>query len=377
MIPCQRDLFDLPREIAYLNCAYMSPLMKPALEAGERGLRRKARPWTLPPAAFFDEVETARDLFATLMGVDFEGVAIVPAASYGIETAAKNLALGPGKRVVTLADQFPSNVYPWRRRAKETGAEVVAVSLPEGAEATPPVLDAIDERCAVAALPNVLWTTGARLDLERIGERCREVGAALVLDLTQSAGAMACDLGRVRPDFAVAAAYKWLMGPYSVGFLYVAPERREGAPLEESWTGRADSGNFERLTDYTDRYLPGARRFDMGERSNFALLPAAIAALEKLIEWRPAAIGETLGALTERIAGRCADLGLEATPLALRGPHYLSLRLPESAPEHLTTRLAERDVHVSRRGRSLRVTPHLYNDDTDVDRFVEALGACL
>jgi selenocysteine lyase/cysteine desulfurase len=355
----------------------MSPLLTEAVEAGVAGLRRKARPWTLAPKDFFDESEEARALFAGLVGTGPEDVAIVPAASYGIATAAANLPVAGGQRIVTLKDQFPSNVYAWRRRAAESGGEVVAVAPPEGEDATPGVLAAIDERCAIAALPNVLWTTGAKLDLVAIGARCRAVGAALVLDLTQSAGAMPTDFAAIRPDFAVAAAYKWLLGPYSVGFLAVAERRREGRPLEETWLGRAGSGDFARLVDYADAYQPGARRFDMGERANFALMPAAIVALRRLRDWTPGAIAETLGAYTARLAGRARGLGLSATPDAFRGPHYLSLALPPGARADLPARLAEAGVHVSRRGDSLRVTPHLYNHEGDADRLIDALGRLL
>ena len=223
----------------------------------------------------------------------------------------------------------------------------------------------------------MLWTTGAKLDLVAIGARCREVGAALALDLTQSAGALPIDFAAVQPDFAVAAAYKWLMGPYATGFLYVAPRWRDGAPLEENWIGRAGSEDFARLVDYRDAYQPGARRFDMGERANFALLPAAIAALEQLLAWTPDAIARTLAAKTAAIAARARALGLSAMPEDLRGPHYLSLALPEGAPEGLPARLAAERVHVSQRGRSLRVTPHLYNDDADADRLIDALARLL
>lgn len=377
MIPCQRALFDIPADVAYLNCAYMSPLMHAVVAAGEAGLRGKARPWTLPSTEFFRESDIARGLFAQLVNADAEGVAIVPAASYGIATAARNLPLRSRQRVVTLKDQFPSNVYSWQRSARAAGADVAAVEAPSQGDATTAVMDAIDARCAVAALPNVLWTTGARLDLVAIGARCREVGAALVLDLTQSAGAMVTDFAAIRPDFAVSACYKWLMGPYSVGFLYVAPHRRDGEPLEENWIGRAGSEDFSRLIDYADDYQPGAQRFDMGERANFALMPAVNAALRQLLAWGPASIEATLGAKTAAIAARARALGLSPMPDALRGPHYLSLSLPDDAPADLLARLVARQVHVSQRGRSLRITPHVYNDEADADRLIEALGGIL
>jgi selenocysteine lyase/cysteine desulfurase len=184
-------------------------------------------------------------------------------------------------------------------------------------------------------------------------------------------------VAEVRPDYMVAATYKWLLGPYAMGFLYVAPHRQDGRPLEETWLGRAGSEDFSRLVDYQDGYQPGAIRFDMGEASNFQLAPIACAALEQLLDWGVADIEATLAARTRAIAGRAAALGLTSAPEPLRAGHFLGLSFPDGVPGDLPARLAEAGVHVSLRGRSLRVTPHLWTDDSDVDRLLEALGAAL
>jgi selenocysteine lyase/cysteine desulfurase len=376
MIPCQRDLFDLPREVAYLNCAYMSPLLRHAVEAGQAALALKARPWRIRPADFFSGPDAARAAFARVVGCDAAGVALVPAASYGLATAAANLRLRPGERILVVGDQFPSNVHPWRRRARETGAELHAVDATDG-DLTRALLDALDERTAVVACPHCRWTDGALIDLPRVAEAARAAGAALVLDVTQSAGALPLDVARIDPDFIVAAAYKWLLGPYSTGFLYVAERRRDGRPLEEHWLGREGAEDFSRLVEYRDAYRPGAARFDMGEAPNFALLPAVVAGLEQIVAWGVPAIAETLADRTRAIADRAAPLGLGTSDPRLRAGHFLGLGLPEGAPSDLVARLAERDVHVSVRGRSLRVTPHLYNDDEDTDRLIDALADLL
>ncbi len=376
-LPCQRHLFDLPRNVAYFNAAYMTPLLRASLEAGAAGLARKARPWTIRPADFFTEPERARELAARLLGVDGEGVAIVPAASYGIAVAAANLRVGPGRRVLVLADQFPSNLYPWRRLVAEQGGEVVAVEAgPDGALG-PAVLESLDERVAVVALPHCRWTDGRIVDLASVGARCRTLGAALVLDLTQSAGALPLDLAAVAPDFAVTATYKWLLGPYGLGFLWVAPHRRHGRPIEEGWITRAGAEDFARLVDYTDAYAPGARRFDVGERSSFALLPVAITALEQLLAWGVERIAASLAGINRGLAARLGELGLGALEEGVRGPHFLGLRLPADAPADLVERLAAAGVFVSRRGAHLRITPHLYTDAQDCDRLVAALARAL
>ena len=170
-----------------------------------------------------------------------------------------------------------------------------------------------------------------------------------------------------------APGYKWLLGPYSLGYLYVAPEHQDGRPLEQNWIAREASEDFARLIDYRERYQPGARRFDMGERSNFALLPVSIVGLEQLLAWGVPAIAETLAARTAAIAARAAALGLSSTPEDRRAGHYLGLGFPRGLPAGLPERLARERVYVSLRGASLRVTPHLYNHEADLDRLFTVL----
>jgi selenocysteine lyase/cysteine desulfurase len=373
MIPCQRHLFDIPDDVAYLNCAYMSPLMKPVLEAGTAGLARKAHPWQLTPDKFFTGADEFRATAAQLIDGSADCIAIVPSASYGIATAARNLPVKKGQSILVLADQFPSNYYPWQRRAEGTGAALKVVPWPEDDDWTAAVLISLTADVAIAALPHVQWTSGGRLDLVRIGEACRKLGTALVLDLTQSLGALPFSVRDVQPDFAVAASYKWLLGPYSVGFLYVAPKWHGGMPLEENWIQRANARDFSTLILYTENYDTGARRFDMGERSNFALLPAAVRAMKQLLDWGVAQISETAGALNRQLAEAAADLGFSAPAEPLRAPHYLALRRKEAIPKQLPEMLAREKVFVSVRGSSIRVTPHVYNTVEDGERLIACL----
>lgn len=373
MIPSQRHLFDIPDDIAYFNCAYMGPLLKAARAAGHTGVDRKALPWSVSPEDFFAESEQARSLFAQLIGAAADDIAIIPSASYGTAIAARNLPLKAGEKILLLEDQFPSNVYCWTERTKESGAEIMTVPAPADHDWTSAVLKAIDNKVAIAALPHNHWTDGARLDLEAIGAKLRAQGAKLVLDVTQSLGAMPLDLEKVKPDFMIAAAYKWLLGPYSLGFIYVAPEHQGGDPLEYNWLNREGSENFAGLVEYVDAYQQGARRFDMGERANFALMPVAVAALEQLLEWGVADIQETLTQKTRDIAARCAELGLTSLPDDMRSGHFLGLRRDGGLPKDLLERLRTENIHVSVRGSSMRITPHLFNNEADSDRLLAAL----
>lgn len=378
MIPSQRALFDLPREVAYLNAAYMGPMPRHAAAAGAQSYADKQQPWTVnAQEAFADAPERYRALGARLFGATADDIAIVPAASYGLALAARNLEPDADSEILVLDGQFPSNVYVWQALAERTGARIRTVSRSDNESWTDALLAAISLKTAIVACPHVHWSDGGRVDLPRVSEAARRQGAALVLDLTQSLGALPFDLEAIQPDFAVAAGYKWLLGPYSLGLCYVAPHHQESAkPLEENWINRQGSEDFARLVDYQSAYQPGARRFDMGERSAFQLVPAGIACLEQILDWGVDAISATLGVRTQEIIEAVAPLGLvPATPD--RAPHYLGLTLPPDTPGDLVKRLAAEQVYVSQRGDRLRITPYLYNDETDITRLAEILKVIL
>lgn len=370
-------MFDIPADVAWLNCAYMSPLMKPALAAGAAANQGKAQPWTIAPADFFPGPEEARALFGRIVNAPPDSIAIVPSVSYGMAVAARNLTAPMGARILLLDEQFPSNVYAWRDLAKRTGAVIDTIPRPADDDWTAAVLNAIGDDVAIAALPNSHWTDGGLVDLERVGAALRDAGAALAVDITQSGGALPIDIARVKPDFLVCASYKWLLGPYSLGFLYVDPKYHRGRPLEFNWIARAGSEDFTGLVNYRDEFQPGARRFDMGELSNFSLIPQANAAMRQILDWGVDNIHTTLSARNETIVARARGLGLDTVAQGLRAGHYLGLRFAGGVPEGLGARLAEEKIYVSVRGASMRVTPHLWNTDADIDRFFDALGRSL
>jgi selenocysteine lyase/cysteine desulfurase len=370
----ERGLFEIPDEVCYLNCSYMSPQLRSVRAVGQRAVERKSRPWEITPRDFFEDSETARALFAELVGGEVDGVALIPSVSYGIAVAAANVPVEGGQGIVVLAEQFPSNVYPWRELAKKKDARLVTVPRPDDYDWTNAVLERVDDGTAVVAVPNCHWTDGSLLDLARVGEAVRAVGAALVVDGIQSLGARPFDVSEVRPDFLVTSSYKWLLGPYSAGFMHVGERFRQGEPIEHNWINRRGSENFAALVDYEDAYGPGARRYDVGERSNFALLPMANEALRQILAWGVANVAGALGKLTALIESEARERGMEAVPSERRASHMIGIKLPPEAPEDLAARLAGENVFVSVRGRSLRVSPHLYNTEGDVERLFGALS---
>jgi selenocysteine lyase/cysteine desulfurase len=373
----QRSLFEVPEEVAYFNTANMSPLLGSVREAGESGLARRAAPWLIEAADWFDEVERLRGSYARILGTDADGVALIPATSYGLAVAERNVAATPDDQVVVLAEEYPSNYYTWRRFCARTGAQLVVVQRERGATWTETVLAQISERTRVLAVPNVHWTDGSLLDLDAVVPVARRAGAVVAIDASQSLGAMPLAVAGLRPDFVLSAGYKWLLGPVGVGCLYVDERHRDGEPLEENWINRSGSDDFAALVDYSEQYRPGARRFDVGQRTNFGLVPMAIAAAEQLLDWTVEGISASLRVLTDQIARRVAELGLATPSPDQRGPHMLGIELPRERARAIGRRLTDNGVVASVRGSSLRISPHLHITQDSVDRLLSVLMAAV
>ena len=379
-----RQLFSLPPDLHYLNCAYMAPASKRVAAAGRHALERLEIPSRMETADFFEPSTRVRRLFARLVNApDPERVAIVPAVSYGMATVARNTPLGPGRTVVVIEEQFPSAVYTWRRACRQNGATLRTVTAPKttgsrGEAWNAEVLDAIDERTAVAVLPPLHWTDGLRFDLDAIGSRARAVGARFVVDGTQAIGALPFDVARIRPDALICAGYKWLTGPYAIGVAWYGAAFDDGTPLEENWITRRGSERFNELVNYRDEYQPGAIRYDMGERSNFLLLPMLEAALEQVLDWGPERVQTHTGNLSGAAVERLRDLGCRVEDARWRAGHLFGVRLPAGVDiPRLGRDLRARQVSVSLRGGAVRIAPHLYNDAGDLDALIDVVSGAI
>ena len=378
MVGNQRNYFNLSDNVTYLNCAAYSPLMNKVRDAGLKGLDRKYHPWHLDLAELPAEAEQARSLFAELIGAGSDDIAIVGSTSYGIEIAARNIELNSGQEIVILQDQFPSNVYSWRHLAATKDAVLSVVPRPENGDWTTAVLERLNESVAIAALPPCHWSDGSSLNLIAIGARCRALGIALVLDGTQAIGAMTFDVSDVQPDFVACSAYKWLLCPYSLAFLYAAPHRQGGKPLEyHRWNHASPKASATEII-YPESYNKGARRYDIGEVNNMINMPMAVIALEQIKNWTPAAIQKYLQPLTDAVAEGAEERGWNVPSTDHRVSHFIGMRPVGELSDAVVTRLQkEYDIHVSQRGGAIRISPHLYNDAKDIDLFFQALDKVL
>lgn len=378
MLTCQKHLFQLDPGIHYLNCAYMSPLMLSVEEAGIAGMRRKRSPNRISPSDFFTDVRRLKQLFARLVNVpDADRIAVIPSASYGISTVARNLPVRKGQHIVLTKDQFPSNVYPWLRLAKEKGLDVRMISPPDtavdrGLTWNERILEAIDEDTALVALPHVHWTDGTRFHLQKIRTKTKACGAWMVIDGSQSVGALPFDVSDIQPDALICVGYKWMLGPYGISLAYYGPSMDHGIPLEENWMARHNSEDFTRLVQYQEQYEPLSARYDVGEKSNFILIPMMIAAIEQLLAWQPGWIQEYCARLTAPLIDEWRAAGYQIEDAQYRSAHLFGLRLPAHvSQEQLQKSLRDRNVFVSVRGDAVRVAPQVYNDETDMRALVD------
>jgi selenocysteine lyase/cysteine desulfurase len=374
MLPSQRALFDIPREICYLNAASWSPLPVATQEAGRVGVARKGQPWLIDQAFAAGQHERARRAAARLIDADPDDVALISSVSYGVAAAAKLLTVPAGSRVLVLENDHSSAMLEWLTRARAGRFTVDVVPQPrEGAHAgdwTAAVLAAIERPgtppVGLASISSVHWSDGGMIDIERVAAALRRQGAALLVDATHAIGVLEHDVRSLDPDFLIFPTYKWLLGPYGRAFLYIA----NGVPLEQTSYGRRAIAS-ERETYYRDiEFVPGARRFDMGERDHFISLEMASIGMEMVAEWGCDAVQARLRALTRRLADGLRDCAVMIPDAAVRAPHILSLRFPAGMPQHLIERLAAEHVYVAPRVGRMRISPHVYNDEDDIDRFV-------
>ncbi len=374
----QKKKFSIPAGVTYLNCAYMSPLLKSVEKAGMKGLLKKRNPSVITPQDFYTEGDTLRAAFASLINVaDPNRISIIPSVSYGLSTVARNVHLDSGDKIIVAAEQFPSNYYPWERLTSEAHAELVTVSPPDGLQSrgkkwNERILESIDRKTRMVAIGNVHWADGTLFDLVQIRKRTREVGALLVIDGTQSVGALPFDVKKIQPDALVCGGYKWLMGPYSIGLAYYSEYFDGGVPIEESWINRKDSVDFTGLVNYQKAYQPGALRYDVGEHGNFILIPMMIEALEQIKKWKP----ENIQAYCKKISpiARLRELGCWIEEDDQRGYHLFGIRFPKDFPiTRAKENMKKKKISVSFRGDSMRVAPNVYNDAADFEKLIGVL----
>lgn len=374
----QKQLFDLDEDVTYLNGAYMSPILKSVAEIGKRKVEAKLKPYQITGPDFFTTVSEIKKEFSALIRAnDLERIAIIPSVSYGLANVAKNIDVR-NKEILIVAEQFPSNVYPWKELVETQNAVIKTIDPPQslkqrGKVWNEKILEAINNNTGMVAIAHVHWADGTLFDLKAIRKRTKEVGALLIIDGTQSVGAFPFDVQELDPDALICAGYKWLIGPYGMGVAYYGSAFDNGNPIEQNWINRKDSENFAALVDYNDEYQAGAMRYSMGEQSNFILAPMFLESLKKLNEWGVENIQKYCESITGAPLKELQSKGYWVENIDFRSSHLFGLRKGGIDVESIKQELENNQIFVSIRGSSIRVSPNVYNTEKDMMKLVEVL----
>ena len=377
MLASQRGLFGVPREICYLNSASYSPLPLRTQEAAREAVGRKGSPWTLDANFANRQHERARAAAARLINAEASDVALISSVSYGVATVGRILAIPADTRVLVLENDHSSPILEWQTRAGPAGFTVETVRQPLDGDWTAAVLASIERagapRLALASISSVHWSDGGVIDIEKVGAALKRHGALLAIDATHAVGVIAMDVRKLDPDFVIFPTYKWLLGPYGRAFIYIAKRHQHGIPLEQTGFGRREIRSDAEIYFADLTYVTGARRFDMGERDHFISMEMAAIGMEMMAEWGANAVAERLRMLTSRMAEGLDGSKVRIMDARFRAPHILSLNFAGGLPGGLVEGLAADGIYVAPRLARMRVSPHVFNDEEDVDRFVAAL----
>jgi selenocysteine lyase/cysteine desulfurase len=382
LLSSQKHLFSIPDHISYLNCAYMGPLSKSVEAIGLEAVKRKSQPWTISPADFFTEVDHLKTVFAQLINCEqAQRIAVIPSASYGLASTARNVPMKEGQHILMIGEQFPSNVYTWQELAKEKKGFCKFVNAPEGLHHrgkrwNEAILQAIDKDTAVVAMAMVHWADGTLYDLKAIRAATRDVGALLVIDGSQSVGALPFDVQEIEPDALVVVGYKWLMGPYGTALAYFGPAFDDGKPIEDNWLNRLHSEDFQSLVNYESRYKPFANRYNVGETSQFIHVPMLTESISQILKWGVGNIQMYGHELNHAPLSTLREMGCYVEEVAYTGAHLVGIHLPERLDAaRLKMAMAERGVHISLRGKAIRISTNVYNEAQDFERLLDAFKA--
>lgn len=396
-LQCQKHLFSLPPGVIYLNCASRSPMLRSVEEIGHQAVSLKKHPWRISDNGIPDKV---RAQFAELIGVKAAEVALTPSTSYAISQVAHNiLKLGrieAGDVVIILQNQMSSNVYAWQRLCRESSAKLVAIrgddsGWDEALERCIRQESSAGQRVAVCAVPHFLWTDGSGpVDFARLRKVLDELSptkrSCLVVDATQSLGVVPIAVKSAGIDWLACSVHKWLFGPYGMSLVYAAEEWSSNPmtePIVQDEHNRLGADGdiclpFEMSpVGYSEDFQDGAKKFDAGGRLNPILLPMVSRALQQVLDWTPERISSRLTQLTQRCVAGAQRLGL-VTPRS-HAPHLVGLspppevQTPSEWADAACSYLKERSIHISSRAGCLRVAPHVYNNEADIDALLAAL----
>lgn len=370
----QLHLFDLDSDVTYLNCGAYSPFLKSVKNAGIEAIGIKSNPQNIvPKELFFDKCDQVRKLVQKLLNAPhYQDIALIPSVSYGMAIVANNVFRIPNlslkKNIIIVGEEFPNNLYTFEKACQKNDLRLISIDAdPYIEDWNTLVLNAISSETALIVLPHVHWIYGYKFDLEAISSKCKECACLLIIDGTQSVGALPLDIEKIKPNAIIGGCYKWLMGPYSSAYAYFDEFFHEGEPIEESWMNRENAHDFVGLLAYNRTYAPRAQRYNVGEFSQFINTPMVIAALNQILEWGVQNIQDYIYEITKNPIKKLKDLGCQIIDERYRASHLFGVILPVDIDSvNFQAELAKEKIHISLRGKAVRISPHVYNSEEDL-----------
>jgi cysteine desulfurase / selenocysteine lyase len=362
-------------EWAYFDHAAVAPIPRPTADAMTR--------WADEAAEFGGAIwpkwksvrESLRSQAAQFVGAELDEMALVRSTTEGINLVAEGFPWQPGDNVVTLADEFPSNLYPWMNQGRR-GVETRRVATDDGRVDLNRLADACDNRTRIVSISWIGYASGWRNDLTSVAEIAHRHGALFFLDAIQGLGAFPLDVRRTPIDFFAADGHKWLLGPEGAGLFYIRREHLERIhPIGVGWNSVAQASDFSHIEL---KFKDSAARFEGGS-SNMVGFTGLASSIELLGRLDGAAIGRRIVAMTDLACSRLADAGARIASHREnpdRSSGIVLFEWPGRDPQSVRRQLLDRKIVVSCRSGKLRISPHAYCNDSDIDRLVEGLRAC-
>ena len=372
----RQEWFEI-EDATYLNLAAQSPMPKVAHRAVQTAIEWKKFPHRIADSAYFEVPNRIRASIAKLIGAVPEEIALTTGASTGMSAVAYGLNWKPGDEVLTAKGEFPLEYTTWKPMEAREGIVMKVVSPRERFITADDFLAAMTPRTRMVSVSLVRFDNGVLLDAGRIAAACHAQGALLLLDVSQCCGGMPLDVNELGADFMVCAGYKWLLSPYGTGFFWAKNEHTDNMrPGPFYWAAAEGAENFRSLAFENPKPVRGARRWDMAETSNYFNFAAMDASLQFVLQFGPETVEAHNRKLIDFLFERLPkDRCVPASPLdsARRGPYgCFTARSPEKTAE-LYQKLVNEKVITSLREGNIRVSPHLYNSERDIDRLIAAI----
>jgi cysteine desulfurase / selenocysteine lyase len=364
-------------DATYLNLAYQSPMPKAAHRAVHAALEWKKYPQRIPDSAYFDVPNRIRASLAKLIGGKPEEIALTTGASTGVAAVAYGLHWQRGDEVVTAKSEFPLQYTAWKPMEEREGIKLKAVAPRDRFITADDLIAALTPKTRLVSVSHVRFDNAALMDVPRLAAACHAQGALLLLDASQSCGAVPMDVASLGVDFVICAGYKWLLGPFGTGFFWAKSEHiANSRPGPFYWMATGGAENFSALSFTDPKPGPNAMRWDAAETANYFNQAAADASLELVQRAGAATVATHNHNLIDFMYQRLpTDRCVPTSPIdrARRGPFgCFAARTPEKTTA-LYDKLRKENVIVSLREGSIRVSPYLYNTERDIDRLISVI----